>query len=310
MRHRVGFVLVAFLLAASVLALPFVVVSMIGDLRTSTELIDLTPPGVEAADSYTYVRLDVLSIDDVNGIADLRVSGNHICSGCGRRERITFYSISNTEGGPQANGVPPAVAVTLPATADTLTQSVQLPIHGNLIAYPFDRHRLWLGVTMERLNANGSVETLSPTEAHSHLVLQLRNGAARMDMAAPRPLSAESVQPGRARVPYADVFALEFNRPAYLQFIVPVTIALVTAAAFYAVALRPFNELIINSGALVLGVWGIRSLLLGSYPPNTTTVDGVLTLLIVLVLIVISARALRHMHDQAGLKLLPGSRKV
>lgn len=301
--------LVGCLLVANVIALPFVVLSMVLDLESTETVLDLTPASVEAADTYTYVRIDITSIDDVAGTATLHVSGNHICGGCTRKERVTFYSVANTEGGRQGDGIPPSVAIVLPAAAETLSQTIQLPIHGDLTRYPFDRQRLWLGVAFERLNQDGSIEVLSPSQARNHLFLQLRNGASRADLAPPRSLAPESVQPGRARVPYAEVFALELTRPVYLRVMVPLVVALIAAAAFYAVVLRPFNELIMNSGGLVLGVWGVRSLLLGSYPPNTTLVDGILTLLILLVLLTISVRALRHLHDQAGLTVLPGSKK-
>ena len=58
--------------------------------------------------------------------------------------------------------------------------------------------------------------------------------------------------------------ALEFERPLYLRIVTVLLVVLIGAASAYAVFLRPLSELIINAGALVLGVWGIRAVLLGT----------------------------------------------
>lgn len=295
-RNKISLVGIVLLLIVNVVAAPFVVLSMIDDLRAFEEIYSLTPEHVHAADSYTYLRLEALQIDDVNGSVTLRVSGNHICNGCTRRDRITFYSIADTGVGRQRDGIPPSAQITLPASADTVTQKIELPVHGSLIRYPFDRYRLWLGVTFERLNADGSVELLDPDNALGHLFLEMRNGLSRIQMTPPITVDAELVQPARVRMPYAEVHAIEFYRPVYLRIITPLLIVLVAVAALFAVAIRPFNELIINSGALILGIWSIRALLLGSYPPNTTIVDGVLTLLIMCALCVICLRSIGHLR--------------
>jgi hypothetical protein len=302
-RYRLGLTIVGLLLVANIVSVPVVIVSMIDDLRAFEEVVDLTPAGVEPGESYTFLRIDLLSLDEVSEIANLRVAGSHLCHGCTHRERITLYSIANSEGAPQDVGVPPSVAFTLQPTNQSISQKVELPVHGSLIRYPFDKYWLWLGVTVERLDNDGSAEVLGPEEARKHLFLSLRNAAARIVVGRPTRLDPATVQPKRAQVPYSDVYAVDFFRPDYLRLLVPLVVALIAAAAFYAVGLRPFNELIMNSGGLVLGVWGVRSLLLGGYAPNTTAVDAALTLLIVAVLFVISVRAFRYMWGRSGLRL-------
>jgi hypothetical protein len=295
---------VGLLLLTNIVALPFVVASMAYELRSLDEVVRLTPSEIERAETYSHLQLDVQSLDDVNGTVKIRVSGNHICGTCTRSDRVTFYSIANGDTGERSEGIPASAQVLLPATADTVTATIELPVQGSLVSYPYDTYKAWLGVTYERLLGEERAVAAPPQLARGHLFLDLRNGASRFQMARLNDPDPAAVQPLRAHVEYVEVHGLMLFRPAYLRLIVPLVLALVTAAAFYAVVLRPFNELIINSGALVLGIWGVRALLLGGYPPNTTIVDSVLTLLIVLILGVISLRAMLHMHDTAGLTLL------
>ena len=94
-------------------------------------------------------------------------------------------------------------------------------------------------------------------------------------------------------------------------------VLLVASAAAYAVFLRPLQDLIVNSGALVLGVWGIRAILTPSNISFMTAIDLALSVVIIFLLGAISVRALMFMHDRAELTLLrrgergkkPGAKK-
>jgi ABC-type multidrug transport system fused ATPase/permease subunit len=80
-------------------------------------------------------------------------------------------------------------------------------------------------------------------------------------------------------------------------------VVLVSAAAAYAVFLRPLNELVLNAGALVLGVWGIRAILLGANVPGFTVVDLSLMVVILFLLLAITWRALYFFHERSHLSL-------
>lgn len=45
-------------------------------------------------------------------------------------------------------------------------------------------------------------------------------------------------------------------------------------------------------GVVVLGVWGVRTLLVGSYPPDSTAVDLILIFLILMLLMILTVRGL------------------
>jgi hypothetical protein len=90
---------------------------------------------------------------------------------------------------------------------------------------------------------------------------------------------------------YSHVHLLALERPTCLRALAVVLTLLVSAAAAYAVFLRPLQELVVNSGALVLGVWGIRQILVpGSYN-FVTSVDLSLSLVILFLLGAITVRA-------------------
>jgi hypothetical protein len=75
-------------------------------------------------------------------------------------------------------------------------------------------------------------------------------------------------------------------------------VLLVAAAAAYAVFMRPLQDLVLSSGALVLGVWGVRAIL----TPGTayrTVVDLALSAVILFLLGAITVRALQHCYAQS-----------
>src|SRR5207253_11279785 len=74
-------------------------------------------------------------------------------------------------------------------------------------------------------------------------------------------------------------------------------VLLVSAAAAYAVFMRPLDQLVLNSGALILGVWGVRSILLGSSVPGITAVDLALSVVILFLLVAITWRSEEHTSE-------------
>jgi len=77
-------------------------------------------------------------------------------------------------------------------------------------------------------------------------------------------------------------------------------VLLVAAAAAYAVFLRPLDQLVINAGALILGVWGIRAVLLGTTLPGLTAVDLALWSVILFLLLAITVRTLWLLEADTG----------
>lgn len=176
---------------------------------------------------------------------------------------------------------------------------------------------LRLGLVLQTLPAAGrpgEAVTVPPAEASQRLTLTLQEVVPQVDLTAFRPLqtTGASVEPTRPRSAgepeYLVVVALALERPVYLKVLVVLVVLLVAAGAVYATWVQPMTDLMTKASTLVLGIWGIRSLLLGQLPPHATTIDALLTLIIFLVLGAIALRALYHLHDRTGLRVLPGAR--
>src|SRR4051812_32396164 len=80
-------------------------------------------------------------------------------------------------------------------------------------------------------------------------------------------------------------------------------IVLIAAAAAMAVFLRPLLELVVGVGSLVLGVWGIRSVLVPGSITYTTVVDLSLAVVLLFLLGAITVRSLLTLWDRNRLPL-------
>ena len=94
------------------------------------------------------------------------------------------------------------------------------------------------------------------------------------------------------------------DRPHYLRLLSVILVLLIAAAAAYAVFMRPLQDLVVNSGALVLGVWGIRAILTPGNLYFLTTIDLALSIVIIFLLGAITVRALMFIHDEGDMRLL------
>jgi hypothetical protein len=81
-------------------------------------------------------------------------------------------------------------------------------------------------------------------------------------------------------------------------------VVLIAAAAAYSVFLGPLHDLVVNAGALVLGVWGIRAILPPSNINYITAVDLALSMVIIFLLGALMIWALLFAHDAAHLAIL------
>ncbi len=308
--YRCGFGAVLCLVLAILVLTPVAILSLVHELRSrsadrsySISLPD-DPPGQD----YSRLRVDVLSLDEVGRSVTLRVAGFTLCrQDCNYTQKVVFFSIGADSGDPEA--VPPSESITLPATSSEISQKITLPLRGELISYPFDSYHLTLGALVKRVNPDGSETALAPAEANSRLFMTIRERIPRLNMAAPRLLDPAGFKPEGAAFSYLYVNEIGFARPLYLKILIVLIVLLIAAASLYAVILRPFDQLIINAGALVLGVWGVRSLLLGAFPPDVTIVDISLTGIIFLSLCGITFRALLLTHGRSKLSLWPGRRR-
>ena len=193
-----------------------------------------------------------------------------------------------------SDGAPPSQDVDIPAAGD-FDSSVELPVTGGLGAYPFDHYHVLLGMALAEKTSTGQVVPVSSRAARDQLDVSLDEKLTRIDVAPPRDVT------GRYRLAGAQVAlaaTIDLSRPLYLQALTVLIIVFIAIAGIYSVVTRAFKEVIGTVGVVVLGVWGVRTLLVGSYPPDSTAVDLVLVFLILVLLLILMIRGLALMHGR------------
>jgi hypothetical protein len=76
-------------------------------------------------------------------------------------------------------------------------------------------------------------------------------------------------------------------------------VLLITTSGFFALFMRDLADLSLGIGGIILGVWGIRSVVIQGNLPSVTLVDTMLALVILLLLLGLAVRATLHFWRQA-----------
>jgi len=268
----------------------------------------LSLPDDPPAAAYTRLYLTILSIDEVAHLLTVQVSGYRTCEDiCTSKQQVVLFSIGADDFGRDA--IPPSQTIELPPDSSELTTTIQLRLRGNVTSYPFDTYRLTLGTVVQTIDSSGDATFLSPDAARNQLFMRVEQELPRLDMSQPVQVDPQSVRPEHGAFDYLYVNQITFFRPLYLRILIVLIVLLIGATASYALFLRPFHELIVNAGALVLGVWGVRALILGTFPAFVTALDVSLMVIIFLLLCGITVRALFHTYSHSELPHLFGDRR-
>lgn len=304
-RFRIAFFLTSLVALSIVVTLPFSVKSVVDDIlgpvtgrvvRLTRDRPDVSHP------SHTKVHLSFVALDETQLLASIRVSGHHTCAACDWNDRLLLVAV--TKDDLYADGMPPSVSVTLSQNNAEVSEVVQLPVRGHPIHYPFDNYSLVVGVVLQRLRPGSPPQTLTPPEAKGHLFLSLQELLPRQTMIGPTMLDRASIRAADDPFEYVEAFEVKFERPRYLRVLTVMLVLLMASAAAYSVFLRPLHDLVLNSGALVLGVWGVRSILTPANLFYITAIDLALSVVIIFTLGAITVRALVFVHDEAGMRLI------
>ncbi|MDQ3810399.1 MAG: hypothetical protein M3336_08925 [Chloroflexota bacterium] len=303
--HRVAYVMVALLLLFTGVLLPFAIGGVFGDVLSppSDRVYSLLTP-VRPAASHLRIHLNVTAIDEAGRTATLLVSGHQVCPG-GCTERYQLLLVATAPEGPDSEGLPPSVTVAVPPNAAEVTQTITLPVRGEPIRYPFDDYRFGFGVVMQRILSDGTTQPLPLDQAKERLFLTFQSHAQREVMSAPSRVGPARIPVAGDAYPFLSVDEVTFQRPLYLKVLTVLLVLLVTAASAYAVFMRPLDQIVINVGALVLGIWGVRAVLVGTNSqPGSTAVDLSLSVVILFLLAAITVRALTFLDERSGFHLL------
>jgi hypothetical protein len=240
-------------------------------------------------------------------VVTLRVSAHRGCqAGCPEGERISLFGLQ--PGYPKTRGTPESATVTLPSGQADVRQTIEFPLSGQPLLYPFDAHELWLGLRLEQTDAAGAVQPLTPAQAEGHLSAAVRADLPRFQMAAPVPVEAASVADPQGIAAdgqqdgYLSVHVLRLHRSKWLQVMAMLLIGLIAMASGYAAFIRSVPDLVMGAGGLILGVWGIRSILVPGSISYANVVDIALGLVIIFLLTTLSVRVLLYLCERNGIR--------
>ena len=304
LHYRTGVGVVAVLLLGVVITLPFTLASIWDEMTGPPEgevfhigpAADLEPEGPHAR-----LHLALVVFDDLTRLATMRITGQYVCPApCSVQDRLLLFSLSEDEEATE--GLAFSTVVPMPTSTQPVSTTVQLPLRGSPVRYPFDQFELWLGVVPEREVAAGSVARHTKEDATGIWYLTFQEKLPRLTLVGSQevfPSLLETVDNDRMDLHYAFVHRFTFQRPAYLRVLALMLVLLVTAAAGFAVFLRPLQELLLSAGGLVLGIWGIRSIISPSGQAFVSAVDLSLALVILFLLGAIAVRALMFLLRQS-----------
>jgi hypothetical protein len=306
--HRTALALTLLLIVVVIVTMPIAIRSMGTVLfgRQSGELYDLesgkvvTPADADAvAAVQSYFNLAVLDIDEGKEVVTLGVSGHRICPGPCPTAKVTLFALGDNAG--VRRGLPPSATLTLQPTDELYTQTLQLPIQGQPSLYPFDVWRLTLGIVVDTVGADGKLTPMSPEFLRDHAVLTVQNQLPDFLMQAPVRVDTNQVTASSDPVRFVVVQALSFDRPDYLKVLSLILVVLISVSGVLALLTRSINDLVLGVGGLILGIWGVRSIMVPQPVPVVTAIDLSLSTVILLLLLGLAVRAAIHFHHHSEL---------
>jgi hypothetical protein len=247
-----------------------------------------------------FVNVTVTNLDESTRTATLTVSGHRICQAICPPTTGTFFSLGNDAA--ERRGLPPSAKVSVPGESGTFTFPIELPIHGTPQLYPFDTYTLLLGIVVSVTLPNGREEGVNtPDLAQERVSLTLEDQVVRLNMNPPVPVDPVSVRSETDPVNFLLVDRLQWQRPLYLRIVTVLLVILISASAIFALGLRTLHELVLGIGGIILGIWGVRSVVVQTELPDVTLIDLILAFVMLVLLLALSVRAARYFYVQSGL---------
>ena len=294
--YRAAFILTLILIAVTLVALPVALRSMVNTLFGATEDVVFSLKSGDAVSGTvvqappadrTFLNIEITEIDEGSSAASLVASGHRECTG--ECPDLTFYLISLAADAGRS-GMSPFAEVQVRDPTAGFTQPLQLPIDGNPSLYPFDVYDLQLGVSGVAINAAGTPTPLTPENFSDKLVVTIQDQVAEFTMEPPVDLALPDAAEADE---YLDGIAgqdLLFRRPTYLQMLTVMLITLIGISGGLSLLTRSIDDLLIGVGGLILGVWGVRSVLMPQPMPTLSLVEIALSSVILMILLGLSVR--------------------
>lgn len=249
-----------------------------------------------------YLNLGIVDLDEGAGTVTIAVSGNAGCDPvCPQAVDLTLVALDDNPD--ERRGLPPSASLRLKSDQIAFSESVVLPVMGQPSLYPFDVYRLRLGIAGTVTDPEGQKVPLTAETAAGRGFFTLQNRIPDMIMEPPTQVAAATSRARTDPFEYLAVEDLAIGRPAYLKVLAVSLTLLIAVSAGLALFRRGIDELALGFGGLILGVWGIRSILMPQSIGTVTAVDLALSWLILLLLLGLALRTAMHFLRQGEVPL-------
>lgn len=315
LKHRLALVQAVLLLVVVALTLPIAFQSMGVQLtdRQARTLYDFPsgqPSTAEAtqdlAQTESFLNIGVIDIDEAANTVTLSVSGHRNCETTCAPLKMTLFSLDDDAHVRRA--LPPSAPLTLDPAERFFSQTVQLPIRGQPTQFPFDDYILWLGLG-GTVTQDGKEVPLTKELLEHKAFFTTQNQLRDFTMQPPLEIDPKRAQALTDPFDFVGVQELRFERPVHQKILAVLLITLIAVSAIIAVSIRDVSDLMIGIGSLVLGIWGVRSVLVPSSLSVSTSIDLALSLVILMVLLGLSLRTAQHFRAKSELPAIPLPRR-
>ena len=256
---------------------------------------------LEAIESFYNITL--LDVDESAGSIDIALSGNRHCENKDCPE-LTVTLIAYNGDVLVRRGLPPTETISIPTDVAAFSDQVTLPIVGWPSQYPFDRYRLRIGVAFARIE-DGKTLYLPPDQVNGYSYGAIQNATRDLIMGPPVEVPLDTVFDPSDPFSPAGVQDVELKRPVYLLVLSVTLVSLITVSSALSLMSRAVNEALVGIGSLVLGVWGVRSVLVPANLGVVSSIDIALSLVIMMLMIGLTVRSAQHIRQRSAINLLP-----
>jgi hypothetical protein len=281
-----GLILVSLFVAAP-LALSSIARQLIAPPEKSVYVISSpSRSGGAETPAAGHMRVTIAGIDDGKKNITLRLSGYRAClSGC-PGFNVAFFALDDLVNERAGS---PSATVQVADGARLINQTVELPVRGLPSLYPFDRYELILATSLSLEDPSRAAQLPGLLQS---VAITLDSEDPRFILRPPDLSQAEGAPASELHPAFQRIVALHFVRPLHLQVLSILLVLLIAAAAVLSVTTEPLRRLVVGVGSVVLGVWGVRSILVADAPATITSVDLLLSGVILILLYGIAFRLL------------------
>jgi hypothetical protein len=277
--------------------LPFAVQSIIKDIKgIASEQQFLTKDLDDRGQHFTDIEISLKEVDELSQVATLEISGERSCvAPCGAFEdKVTFYGINDQTKDQRSHSKSASIAI--PDANVPISTEIKLPFTGRVFVYPFDKYTFGVGINIERTYTGQPAKLLKKDDIENNFEISFSESVSRMELKSFQTVDGAAYKPRNVTDPYLFSAIANFERPMHLKIIVTMVVLMIVLVSIYTMATRPFNELILDVGAIILGIFGARELVIKDFPSDTTFVDTLFGLIVLYNLVVVVFRSISYFY--------------